>query len=65
MNTELRYDVVVAGGGIAGTLAAVAASRHGAKVLIVEETGFLGGCLTTCGTGRRGILSTALVIHIP
>ena len=51
MNTELRYDVVVAGGGIAGTLAAVAASRHGAKVLIVEETGFLGGCLTTCGTG--------------
>ena len=51
MNTELRYDVVVAGGGIAGTLAAVAASRHGAKVLIVEETGSLGGCLTTCGTG--------------
>ena len=51
MINELKYDVVVAGAGIAGTLAATAASRHGARTLIVEETGFPGGCLTTCGTG--------------
>ena len=51
MINELEYDVVVAGAGIAGTLAATAASRHGVRTLIVEETGFPGGCLTTCGTG--------------
>ena len=46
-----NYDVVIVGGGIAGSLAAVAAGRNGASVLLVEETGCLGGCLTTCGTG--------------
>ena len=51
MNTELDYDVVIAGGGIAGSLAAVAAARHGARTLLIEETGQLGGSLTTCGTG--------------
>ena len=51
MNTNLEYDVVVAGGGVAGVMAAVASSRHGARTLLVEETGLLGGSLTTCGTG--------------
>lgn len=41
-----RYDIVVAGGGIAGTLAAVAASREGAKVLLIERDGALGGAAT-------------------
>ena len=51
MNTNLEYDVVVAGGGVAGVMAAVASARHGARTLLVEETGILGGSLTTCGTG--------------
>ena len=50
-HTVLEYDVVIAGGGIAGSLAAVASARHGARTLLVEETGFLGGSLTVCGTG--------------
>jgi len=37
------YDVLVAGGGPAGFAAAVAASRAGAKTLLVEATGCLGG----------------------
>ena len=37
------YDVVVAGGGPAGCCAAVAAARGGAKTLLVEATGCLGG----------------------
>lgn len=36
-------DVVVAGGGIAGTIAAIAAARHGAKTVIIERFGALGG----------------------
>ena len=37
------FDVVVAGGGIAGVSAALAAKRYGAKVLLVEKTVSLGG----------------------
>ncbi|HCB92165.1 MAG TPA: FAD-dependent oxidoreductase [Ruminococcaceae bacterium] len=46
-----QYDVVVAGGGVSGCAAAVAAARCGAKVLVVEESGYLGGTLTGCGVG--------------
>ena len=47
----LKHDVVVVGGGIAGSLAAVAAARKGASTIVIEETGQLGGSLTSSGTG--------------
>jgi len=37
------YDVIVAGGGISGTMAAAAAAREGRKVLLVERYTALGG----------------------
>lgn len=40
------YDVIVVGGGIAGVAAAVAASRNGAKTLIIEKQINLGGLAT-------------------
>lgn len=39
-------DVVVAGGGVAGISAALAAARTGAKVILVEKGCFLGGLAT-------------------
>lgn len=42
----LQYDVVVVGGGPGGIPAAIAAARQGAKVLLVERNGFLGGNMT-------------------
>jgi len=39
-------DVVVAGGGPAGFAAAVASARNGAKTVLVERFGFLGGMAT-------------------
>jgi len=44
-----RYDVVVVGGGTGGTAAAIEAARDGAKVLVVEESPWLGGMLTSAG----------------
>ncbi len=41
-----RFDVVVAGGGIAGVAAAVAAARNDAKVLLLEKNCALGGLAT-------------------
>jgi len=38
-----KYDVAVIGGGFAGTAAAIAAARGGAKVLIIEKGNSLGG----------------------
>ena len=40
------YDVVVAGGGIAGVAAAVAAARNGATVCLLEKESALGGLAT-------------------
>jgi len=40
------YDVIVAGGGIAGIAAAVSASRNGAKTLLLEKQVNLGGLAT-------------------
>ncbi len=43
---ESDYDVVVAGGGAGGVGAALGAALSGAKVLMVEKYGFLGGAAT-------------------
>ncbi|HBE76499.1 MAG TPA: FAD-dependent oxidoreductase [Firmicutes bacterium] len=45
------YDVIVVGGGVSGAIAGIASARLGAKTLIIEKMGFLGGMLTAGGVG--------------
>lgn len=40
---EIECDVFIAGGGMSGVLSAVAAARHGAKVVLVQDRSRLGG----------------------
>ena len=43
VNTEQSFDIVIAGGGLAGVCAAIAAARHGLKACLVHERPVLGG----------------------
>ena len=52
-------DVLVCGGGVAGTMAAVAAARHGARVHLVERYGFLGGNATAGAVAQFNSWQTA------
>lgn len=45
------YDTVVCGGGPAGVMAAVASARTGARTLLIERYGFLGGMATAAMVG--------------
>ena len=44
-----EFDVVIVGGGAGGTSAAIQSARNGAKTLLIEETDWLGGMLTSAG----------------
>lgn len=44
---ELAADLVVIGGGVGGCAAALAAARQGSRVILTEETDWIGGQLTS------------------
>ena len=46
LSTLGDFDVIVAGGGVAGTLAGLASARNGAKTLVIEKMNCLGGNFT-------------------
>jgi hypothetical protein len=58
-----EYDVIVCGGGPAGVSAGLSAARNGAKTLIIESEGCLGGtwtagqlCVILDAVGKGGIM---------
>lgn len=48
-------DTIVVGGGTAGCFAAIAAAKTGAKTLLVEKNGLLGGTMTAAGVNYPGL----------
>jgi len=44
VDCEKKYDLIVVGGGMAGTCAAIAANRYGMSVLLLQDRDMLGGC---------------------
>lgn len=59
VKVEIReeYDVVIVGGGTAGVFAADAAARAGARTLLVEKNGMLGGTITSAYINHPGIFN--------
>jgi len=49
---NMKYDVVIIGGGPAGMMAAISASSLGAKVILIEKNKKLGNKLLLTGGGR-------------
>jgi glycine/D-amino acid oxidase-like deaminating enzyme len=61
----LQTDVIVVGGGTTGPLAAIAAARQGARVVLIERFGSLGGNLTLgLNTKPSGALIGGLPLEI-
>lgn len=68
---ELETDIVVAGGGLAGVCAAIAAARNGARVVLVQDRSRLGGnsssevrmhvCGANASGGRPGWRESGLI----
>lgn len=52
---ELKTDILIIGGGTAGTIAAIQAGRAGSKTVLVEFGSQLGGTTTTGGVSFPGI----------
>ena len=65
----MKYDVIVAGAGSAGLMAAAAAGEHGAKVLLLDKGDKLGRKLGISGGGRCNVTNAKeldeLIQNIP
>ena len=61
MNLFGSYDVVVTGAGSSGIVAAIRSAREGARTLLLEGTGFLGGLITGGRlTKPTGLINSAI-----
>ena len=60
-----QFDVAVIGGGMSGLCAALAAARHGAKTVLVQDRPMLGGNASSeirmhiCGADKHGAIENA------
>ncbi len=65
----MTYDIIIIGGGPSGLMAAIASSRNGAKVLLIDKGDKLGRKLAISGGGRCNVTNAKeldeLIKHIP
>lgn len=57
ISIKLECDVLVAGGGTAGVVAALAAARNGVKTVLIEHHGSLGGAMINGATALHSFFN--------
>ena len=60
-----RFDVVVAGAGTGGVVAALASARQGAKTALIEVKGYPGGTATEGGTALHSFYNLWKAFDVP
>ena len=60
-----KFDVIVAGAGTAGVVAALAAARTGAKTALIEVKGYPGGTVTEGGTALHSFFNLWKEFNVP
>lgn len=60
-----NFDVVIAGGGTAGVIAAIAAARAGAKTALIEAKGYTGGTIVEGGTALHSFFNLYSYFNVP
>ena len=69
-NIKHKTDLCVVGGGLAGTCAAIAAARHGLKVILMQDRPMLGGNASSevrmwvCGARDKDYKETGILEEI-
>ena len=63
-HTEMKYDVIVVGGGASGLMAAGRAAERGKRVLLLERNKRVGEKLRISGGGRCNITNNELDPHV-
>ncbi len=58
-------NVVVAGGGTAGVFAAIAAARNGARTVLIESKGYVGGIAVEGGTALHSFFNLYSCFDVP
>ena len=58
MQKNIKYDLIVIGGGAAGIIAAIVAARDGKKVLLLEKLSNIAAKLKATGGGRCNLTNT-------
>ncbi|RXZ80567.1 aminoacetone oxidase family FAD-binding enzyme [Paenibacillaceae bacterium] len=65
----MNYDIIIIGGGPSGLMAAIAASEHGARTLLIDKGDRLGRKLGISGGGRCNVTNAGdineIIRHIP
>ncbi len=60
-----RFDVVIAGGGTGGVIAAIAAARMGARTALIEAKGYTGGLVAEGGTALHSFYNLYSHFNVP
>lgn len=65
MSLEIRWDVIIIGGGLAGLTSGAYLAKAGKSVLLLEQQDLPGGCCGSCPAGEKNVPPAPHVVNYP